>query len=59
MPGATSSFQIVGTANSKVAGAYAHCYDKREYWNGYYCMNRYIGVLVFESLDSDTYDRSI
>lgn len=28
-------------------------------WNGYYCENRNIGLLLFESLDSDTYDRSI
>ena len=28
-------------------------------WNGYYCENRNIGLLLFESLDSDTYDRSV
>lgn len=28
-------------------------------WNGYLCKNRNIGMLLFESLDSDTYDRSI
>ena len=27
--------------------------------NGYYCNNRNIGLLMFESLDSDTMDRSI
>lgn len=28
-------------------------------WNGYLCKNRNIGMLIFESLDSDTMDRSI
>lgn len=28
-------------------------------WNGFYCQNRNIGVLLFESLDADTNDRSL
>ena len=28
-------------------------------WNGFYCQNRNIGVLIFESLDADTNDRSL
>jgi len=33
--------------------------DYRESQNAWYCANRDIGVLLFESLDGDTYDRSV
>ena len=32
---------------------------KKSAWNGFYCQNRNIGVLIFESLDADTSDRSV
>lgn len=37
---------------------YADCTSK-EYWNAQYCRNKNLGVLLFESLDSDKRDRSV
>lgn len=48
----------MGSADANVAGKYSGC-DLRENWNAHFCRNRQIGLLLFESLDSDTYDRSI
>ena len=59
MPGADSAFQLVGAGGPNVAGKYNNCESKMKHWNGYYCNNRNIGLLMFESLDSDTMDRSI
>lgn len=37
---------------------YPNCIDKTE-WNAWSCSNQNIGVLLFESLDGDTWDRSV
>jgi len=37
---------------------YTGCTAK-ESWNGWVCTDRNIGVLYFDSLDGDTYDRSV
>ena len=58
-PNARGTFQLVGSGGPNVAGKYNSCKDRMSMWNGYYCENRNIGILLFESLDSDTYDRSI
>ena len=58
-PNAPGTFQLVGAGGPNVGGKYKGCVDKRESMNGYICENRNIGLLLFESLDSDTYDRSI
>ena len=42
-----------------MAGKYESCSERKDMWNGYFCENRNIGILLFESLDPDTYDRSI
>ena len=58
-PNTRASFQLVGAGGPNVGGKYPGCTDKTQMWNGYYCENRNIGILLFESLDPDTYDRSI
>jgi len=58
-PNARTTFQLVGAGGPNVAGKYTGCTDNMSIWNGYYCENRNIGILQFESLDSDTWDRSI
>ena len=39
-------------------GEAAGCREKSS-WNGFYCQNRNLGVLIFESRDPDTNDRSL
>lgn len=51
------SFQIVSDAEKAVAG-YSGC-ELKNYWSAAFCNNRNLGVLLFESLDADTEDRSI
>jgi len=58
MPGATQSFQLIGAGGPNVAGKYENCSDRMLSWNGYYCMNRKIGLLMFENLDEDKWDRT-
>lgn len=53
------AFQIVSGAGDAVASKWKGCESRKSTWNGFYCRNRFIGMLLFESLDDDTYDRSI
>ena len=53
----TPTFQIVSDVKEAV-DSYSGCIQ-RDYWSAAYCTNRNLGVLLFESLDSDTEDRTI
>ena len=50
-------FQIVSDVEAAI-GAYSNC-EIRTAWSGAWCTNPNIGILLFESLDSDTEDRTI
>ena len=50
-------FQIVSDVEAAI-GAYSNC-EIRTAWSGAWCTNPNIGVLLFESLDGDTEDRTI
>lgn len=70
---APSSFQIVSDLPDQITSferqvifeglqapeTYAMGCRFKEVWNAWTCTNRNIGVLLFESLDGDTYDRSV
>lgn len=51
------NFQIVSDVEDAV-NAYSGC-ELRDYWSAGYCTNRNLGIMLFESLDADTEDRSI
>ena len=53
----SSSFQIV-SYNTDAANAMSDC-EPRSNWNGQICTNRNLGILLFESLDGDRFDRSV
>jgi hypothetical protein len=48
---------FVASGHRQPGEAYG-CREKTA-WNGFYCQNRNIGLLLFESLDPDTMDRSL
>lgn len=50
------NFQIVSDVERAV-NAYSGC-ELKPAWSAGWCNNRNMGVLLFESLDSDTEDRS-
>ena len=52
-----SNFQIVSDVPS-ATNAYASC-STVSIWNAAHCLNNRLGVLLFESLDADTSDRTI
>jgi len=52
-----SDFQLVSRV-LQAGQAYSQCEDKMS-WNAFLCLNPNLGVLLFESLDSDNFDRSI
>lgn len=52
-----TNFQIVSDVEDAV-NAYSGC-ELRDYWSAGYCTNRNLGIMLFESLDADTEDRSI
>ena len=56
-PAMTASDQTVTYALGEEP-FYSGCTHK-EAWNGWTCTDRSIGVLYFDSLDGDSYDRSV
>ena len=52
-----SDFTIVSDVPS-ATNAYANC-DTVTNWNAAHCRNSRLGILLFESLDADTMDRSV
>jgi hypothetical protein len=53
----TPAFQIVSDVEEAVE-SYNNC-ELRDSWSAAYCTNANLGVLLFESLDGDTEDRTI
>ena len=51
------NFSIVSDV-PKATNAYARC-ETVSGWNAAHCLNTNLGVLLFESLDGDTEDRSV
>lgn len=54
---ALQSFQLVSDV-AEAVDAYTMC-TLRTYWSAAICENRNLGILLFESLDSDTEDRTV
>lgn len=54
---AEPDFTIVSD-NKGAAESYASCVSRPQ-WQAFQCLNSKIGMLLFESLDEDTYDRSV
>lgn len=53
------TFQVVSDVQDAVkAYANSSCMI-RDYWNAAYCTNINLGILLFESLDADTEDRTV
>ena len=53
------TFQIVSDVKEAVnAYAYSTCII-RNYWNAGYCTDPNLGILLFESLDADSEDRTV
>lgn len=52
-----SNFQIVSDYKD-AASTFDTC-EKVQSWNAWHCENDFIGHLIFESLDGDTYERSV
>jgi len=53
----SSTFTIVSDVPT-ATNAYTNC-DTVKPWNAAHCLNTQLGVLMFESLDADTSDRTI
>jgi hypothetical protein len=53
----TSDFQIIA-ANDENSSGFTNC-KKVVAWNGYYCNNEDLAILLFESLDDDRRTRII
>ena len=53
----SSDFTVVSDLPS-ATNAYSNC-ETVNAWNAAYCLNNNLGVLLFESLDADTEDRTI
>jgi len=54
----SSDFQIIHS-NPGFAPYAEDCYDYSSTWNAYYCENENLGILLFESMDDERWDRAL
>lgn len=52
----SANFSII--SNNNGSSKFTGCKERKE-WNGYWCENKELAILLFESLDGDTWDRSV
>jgi hypothetical protein len=52
----SANFSII--SNNNGSSKFAGCKERKE-WNGHWCENKELAILLFESLDGDTWDRSV
>ena len=53
------TFQIIANNVMSTSSQVVPQCTKQDSWNAYLCTNDNMGVLIFDSLDADTMDRSV